>query len=330
MNSTPETQPDPATTSPVSVPAVPAAVPPQDPHDPHGDESPPDSPAARKRARSLLIIRLVALAMMVVPGIFWLQIWFGGSLDDADVQAYLEAAAATPQDSPDAPKSTRNAMHALDQISDRLAKNDTTVRRFFPLVVKLADHPQSKLRRVTAWVMGDAPTEETFRPALAKLSRDPDPLVRQNAGCALSKFGDVENSRRVLREMLAPYPQIAPVDGKVIQIIAIDGYLKEEMQSAVIETADKKTVSVIAELEGRVREVQKHQGDAVAKGEVLALIQPNPNQVFAALVGLTLVGMPEDIPVLRPFLAAGNGDMIRTQAQQAITAIETRTKNARP
>ncbi|HTL53473.1 MAG TPA: HEAT repeat domain-containing protein [Planctomycetota bacterium] len=328
---TASSSPQPVSSDPASPPGasaaasdLPSAAPTPPPADPH-DGDPEFTPAqAKKRARSLLIIRLVALAMVVVPLIFWLMTSFLVRLDDDKLQAYLEIAVATPPDSPDAGKAARNAQHALTEISTRLGDHDPNVNKFFPLLAKLADHPEPAVRRTAAWVMGDAPGSEILHAALVKLVSDPDPLVRYNAAPALSKYHDGDHARPVLAAMLKPFALTAPAAGKIQLIVAKDSGLREAMQAVVLDLPDGKQQIVPAPLEGRVMDLQAHEGDTVAAGQGLMLIQANPNQVFNALVALMLVGEPDDLALIRPFTLAGNGDMIREQAQNAIDAINLR------
>lgn len=334
MSSNPSPTPSPAATSseapavpqPVAEPSAVGAAPEPAPARPLivAFDEPLTPAAAKKRARSLMIIRLVALAMILVIGIFWLQTWFGTKLSDEDLSACLANAASTGPKDPEYNKTTRAALHALNDLSRRLSENTPNVEIFFPALAKLADHPEPAVRRTAAWVMGDAPGHPTLYDPLVRLVSDTDPLVQQNAALALAKFREGERSRPILTAMLRPFGVPAPQAGKITQMIEKNTYMHETMQICVLETADGKTVSVLSPLKGRAYDVQAHTGDSVIAGQTLCLLQPNPDQVFAALAALAIVGKADDLTLIRGYTQAGNGDMIRQQAQTAIQAIEAR------
>ncbi|MGH7144279.1 MAG: HEAT repeat domain-containing protein [Planctomycetota bacterium] len=319
-----------------AVPPVPPVPPlPPVPRDP--DDEPTLTPAQlAKKRRSLIVVWTVAIAMVVVPGIFWMMTWFGMRLNDTQTQEYLEAALVAPANNPDIGPITRRALHALDEVSTRLSEGDSSAKNFFPLVVKISHHREPAVRRMAAWVMGDAPRSEMFHAALIDLTHDPDVLVRQNAGVALSKFNDPEHARPVLLQMLEPYALTADHPGAVEQLVDTGTDLTEGMQVAVIHRAaapaDAKSAaggapgSLLAPLSGRVMETQVKVGETVTAGQTICLIQPNPNQVFNALTALALVGTPDDLPRLQKFTLAGNGDMIRGQAETAIQMIHARNQ----
>src|ERR1043165_2915914 len=104
----------------------------------------PRAPAAHSRPgrKAYLLISLFALAMVLLPFLFWYQTWFGRPLTDADLDQYF------------ADKSKpRHAQHALVQVGERMMHH-RDASRWYPRVVEQASSPALELRQTAAWIMG--------------------------------------------------------------------------------------------------------------------------------------------------------------------------------
>src|SRR5690349_5863918 len=101
--------------------------------------------SSRPSHRAYLLICAFALAMVLLPFLFWYSTWFGRKLSDAQIDAYF-ADTAKP----------RHAQHALAQVSDRMSRHlDTS--RWYPNIVAEAASPNPELRQTAAWVMQQQP-----------------------------------------------------------------------------------------------------------------------------------------------------------------------------
>ena len=99
-----------------------------------GVQSPAERSAARP-PRSTLILTGLTVAMVLVPFLFWYQTWFGRTLTEGDIDTYLADA-----------QKPRKAQHAVAQIAGRLEQGDSSVRRWYPQIARLAQHDSVELR----------------------------------------------------------------------------------------------------------------------------------------------------------------------------------------
>src|SRR5262245_35048591 len=152
--------------------------------------------------KAKLLVFGVAFLMVLVPFLFWKGTWFGTPLDDRKLGEYLEKTARP-----------RDTQHALLQISEQMTRNRwEQVRRWYPNLLTLVNHPVPEVRKALAWVMGQDVKQEQFHEALAILVRDANPLVRRNAALALVRFADVQG-RPELLNMLQPFTMASPKAG---------------------------------------------------------------------------------------------------------------------
>lgn len=144
------------------------------------------------KAKSGLLLFLVALACVLIPFLFWRSAWFGRSLRNEDLGRYLGQQAKP-----------RQIQHGLAQLAERIIRGDPSARQWYGDVARLARHPAPEIRTVVAWVMGQEDSCEEFRQTLLQLLHDREILVRRNAALALVRFGDARG-RSELVAMLQP------------------------------------------------------------------------------------------------------------------------------
>jgi hypothetical protein len=94
---------------------------------------------------------------------------------------------------------------------------------------------------------------------------------------------------------------------------------------ATIRQENGQVQDVHSPVQGDVRSVVK-DGSAVAAGQTIVVIGPDRDAVTNALTALTLIGEPEDLPDIFPYVA-GQPNMpssVKQQAAQAAEAIKGR------
>src|SRR3954471_13895492 len=96
--------------------------------------------AVPQRRRTPLSFIILAILFVVVPFLTWYLTWFGRSLSDDSITAYLSDE-----------KSVRHVQQALTQIEERIEKNDQSVRRWYPKIVELAGSDVTEIRKTVAW-----------------------------------------------------------------------------------------------------------------------------------------------------------------------------------
>ena len=276
----------------------------------------PSSPAEPRPPRSLPVwpLMLAIVASIVIPYIFWHQTWFGRRLLDDDLSVYLAE-----RDKP------RHLQHALQELKSRMIERPESARAHYPAIVELADHEEPTVRRMSAWVMGEDRTEESFHRKLLELLVDDDPRVRQNAALSLARFGD-EAARPVLLLMLSPYPVPSPSAGRIVDVLEGAILLSEGKELARIEGSDGEVQIVRAPVDGTTIDVRVGLEQTIEEGTILLSLQPTDDGIAQALMGIHLVGTQEDLPLVRG-IADGAGDRsesIRNRARQTIEAIEHR------
>jgi len=248
-----------------------------------------------------------------MPFLFWWNTWFGRTLTNRQLNEYLNDAAHP-----------RHIQHALVQIGDRMAKNDASVRQWYPRVVQLAHSSVEEVRNTDAWVMGQTSAEPSFHPALLGLLNDPSLMVRGNAALSLVHFGD-SSGRGQIVALLQPAVLTAPVAGKVVDAASAGTAIRERGLVLKLESAGQVT-EVRSPIAGRVRSLSAQVGQTVAAGATLASIDPGTDQVWEALRALYLVGLPEDLDAIRPYTreTPDVADRVRQQALETTAAIQKR------
>lgn len=270
------------------------------------------SGAGKVSLKTHLLVFGSLLALVLVPGLFWHDVWFGRALDDAELEEYLND-----QTSP------RRMQHGMAQLGERIGRGDPEARKWYPRVMELAGHDQPEIRNLSAWLMGQDASEGAFRPRLAELLEDPNPLVRRNAALSLVRFGD-DRGRPELRSMLRPWVVESPRAGRLRLLVEADDEIRSG--SPVAEIGEGETsVAVQVPVAGTAANLSE-DGQEVDAGAELMVLLPDPVHLWEALRALYLVGTEEDLELIEPYLGAGEeNESIRSQAHLTREAILKRS-----
>ena len=266
---------------------------------------------SRPGKKAYLLVTLFLFLLVILPFLFWRGTWFGRPLSSRDIGEYLNDAAKP-----------RHAQHALVQIGERIARKDPEVRQWYPKVVELSASPVVELRRTAAWIMGQDHTYEPFHPALLRLLRDPEALVRRNAALALSNFRDPA-ARPELVAMLRPYTVPSDASGTLHYRLKLGEFVNPG--TLVARVGDTE---VRSPLPGEVRSLDQKEGGLVQVGAPLLDISADKEHVWEALRALWLVGQVEDLDEVKRYMrgVAGMPSQVQEQAVLTARAIETRGK----
>jgi HEAT repeat protein len=266
----------------------------------------------RPGRRAYFLITLFALLLVLFPFLFWYTTWFGRKLSDAEIDQYLNNAAAKP----------RQAQHALVQIGERLSRGDTAAKRWYPKIIESAANPAIELRQSAAWIMGQDHTYEPFHEVLRKLLSDPSLMVRRNAALSLSNFHDPA-ALPELRAMLRPSSILSPVAGQVRFRPKEGEYVNPG--TLVARVGDTE---VRSPLPGEVRALRIPDGSQAKQGDDLADIAPDKEHVWEALRALYTIGDPADVEDVQRYIRGvpGMPDKIQQQATLTLRAIQSRTQ----
>jgi biotin carboxyl carrier protein len=264
---------------------------------------------ARPGRRAYLLIALFALALVILPFLFWYATWFGRKLSDSQLDQYF-----ADREKP------RHAQHALVQLGERLSRHQN-VARWYPQVVALTTSPNMELRQTAAWIMGQDRAYDPFHDALRRLVHDPVPMVRRNAALSLAGFGDPE-ARPELVAMLRPFTITAPASGPIHYRLKVGEYVNPGTLVARIGESE-----VRAAVPGEVRSLGGNEGARISSGQPVADLAPDQSHVWEALRGLYLVGEPPDLDDVRRFTRPVDGmpDVLQRQAANTLQAIESRS-----
>lgn len=264
--------------------------------------------SSRPGRRAYLLIGLFALALVLLPFLFWYNTWFGRKLSDADLDAYF-ADRSKP----------RHAQHALVQVGERMTQRQNA-SRWYPQVVAQASSPVLEIRQTAAWIMGQDRSYQPFHEALLRLIHDPEPMVRRNAALSLAAVNDA-SARPELIAMLRPYTLAAPSSGVLRYRLKIGDYVNPGTMIAHIGEQE-----VRSPVPGEVRSLDARDGATVKTGEALVELSADKNHVFEALRALVLVGQKEDLEDVQRFTRPVNGmpEVVFRQAQLTVQAIEGR------
>ncbi len=272
-----------------------------------------DSPSPSRRVT--LIVSLVAVLIVVMPFLFWRSTWFGRQLSDEQISEYL-----ADEEAP------RKAQHALSQISDRAARGDASVRQWYPQILTLADHRLPKMRTTVAWLMGQDNQFKDFRAKLRQMLEDPEPVVRRNAALSLVRFND-GGGREELLAMLGPYTVEARHAGILTNRLEEGDPVDQGTLLARIEAdASEEPAELRSPLPGVVGKRLLGDGVEVTVGDPITVLGPSAEHVFQALRGLYLVGKPEDLDAIRPYLRPRDDMSIEVSNQARLTADQIRDR----
>jgi hypothetical protein len=283
------------------------------------DEDFPDAPKSGPSRKYPWAILVVVVLFVVIPFISWYGSWFGRRLSDSKMTEYFYDQAKP-----------RNVQHALLQVGDRIIDRDQSVKRFYPDVITVSQHPQAEIRLTAAWVMGQDDTNEDFRAALLPLLKDPSPGVRHNAALGLVRFRD-SSARPELIAMLEPYSVRSDSAGIVELIIKEEGVaVAANGPLARVKQDDGNRIEIRAPEAARVESVSIANNSKVEAGAEVMVLSPSTEQVWEALRALFLVGLSEDIPYVQRYArpTATIPDNIVKQAASTIEAIRARQTQA--
>ena len=202
------------------------------------------------------VIVIVPILLVLITFLFWYQTWFGRGLSDQEMAQDL-ADTSVPH----------KTQHALAQLSDRIARGDPTVKRWYPQLLALAQNKESQMRLEAAWAMGQDNHSEEFHQALRKLIDDPVPMVRWNAALALVRFGDGAAEPQ-LRSMLQPFTLGAPEPGTIRFRMKEQDDVRNGSIIARIRLAESDPQrDVVSPVGGTIARLLTKDGATVAAGE---------------------------------------------------------------
>jgi hypothetical protein len=275
----------------------------------------PPEPRARMSARHRVLFLVTAWLILLMPGLFWWNTWFGRRLSDQQIMEYL-------QDD----KKPRHIQHVLVQIGERITRHDAAVARWYPDVVRLASYPVDEVRNTDAWVMGQDTSGRGFHEALLKMLTDPSLTVRGNAALSLVRFGDASGRPQIVA-LLEPAEITAPQTGTVLATSARGTFIHQGGIIAKLQTG-RQTIEVRSPISGRLRTLTAESGQSMAAGADLATVEPDTEQVWEALRGLYLVGQPDDLPAIVAYERElpNIPDQVRRQALMTEQAIRERAQ----
>jgi hypothetical protein len=285
------------------------------------EEGTMDTPSTDKRASSRpkrssgLLLIVLAAAFVIVSFMFWHETWFGRQLSDQEILEYL-------QDD----QHPHKIQHALSQIADHMVQGDSG--KWYPQIITLAHHPQAQIRATTAWVMAQDSSSQEFHHVLLEMLHDPELMVRRNVALGLVRFGDLRG-RPVLVKMLQSCSVRASEPGIASIHLAVDQPVSFGTLLAYIRGPGDQKMEIRSPLEGRVRRIMVEDGSSVSAGDEIMTIDSDADQVWEALRGLYLVGLPEDLPEVERYAVPMPDMPDRIRQQAVLTANAIRTRAAR-
>ena len=272
------------------------------------------SPRHSMSTRNRLLFFLTAWLIVLMPFLFWWSTWFGRRLSDTQITQYLND-----------DKHPRHIQHAIVQLGERMARQDTAATAWYPQLLRLASHPVEEVRNTDAWVMGQDTAAAAFHKTLLDMLQDSSPMVRGNAALSLVRFGDAAGRPQIIA-LLQPASIVAPVAGRVIDIDKVGTSVRQGGLVAKLNDG-QRTTEIRTPITGRIRALSVVTGAAVAAGTQLAAIDPGSEQVWEALRALYLVGQPDDLAAVRIYErnVPEIPDRLRQQAVLTEKAIQDRT-----
>ncbi len=277
----------------------------------------PTSPEKPMSRRATLMVSLLSVLIVVMVYLFWQGTWFGRELTDEQISEYLADG-----DKP------RNAQHVIAQISERISQGDESVKKWYPRIVALADHPLAQLRVNAAWLMGQDNEFGQFHEKLKQMLGDSDPLVRRNAALSLIRFKD-ESGRQELLGMLGNYTVHSPHTGVFREFLEVEDVVDDGTLLARVEVqGQEEPAEVRSPLPGIVKKRLLEDGAEVNTGDAVLVLGPDATHVYEALRALYLVGKLDDVDSIRPFLQPTENfpENVARQARLTVEMIRERRK----
>jgi hypothetical protein len=266
-----------------------------------------------------LLFFLVAWLICLMPFLFWWNTWFGRKLSDQQLTEYLHDV-----------KKPRHIQQALVQVGERITRQDSIAKQWYPDLVRLAADPVEEVRNTDAWVMGQDPTGAGFHETLLKMLADPSQMVRGNAALALVRFGDSTGRPQILA-LLQPAQLTSTEAGRVVDAdrpgtVIHQGGLVAKIAPVAASGSAAKIIEIRSPIPGRIRSVAGTGANVGARSEV-AVVDPASDQVWEALRALYLVGQTSDLPAIRAYERdlPDIPDHVRKQAVETELAIQKRS-----
>ncbi|HKW89786.1 MAG TPA: biotin/lipoyl-containing protein [Candidatus Acidoferrales bacterium] len=276
------------------------------------------SPAKSKvavAAKWTYAVLALALLFVLMPFLFWRATWFGRPLTDDQLAAAL-ADTSHPRD----------IQHGLSQVSDRMARGDAGLKRFYPQLLALAASPVAEIRTMDAWVMGGDNTSEKFHNALLQLINDPNPMVQRNAALGLVRFHDA-SGHAIIVGILKPIALDSPAAGKLETRAKAGDAVSPGTEVARIQSANEK-MEVPSLVAGKFGKWLVGNGASVTPGQPIASILPDDSSIWEALRALYLIGEPADVDAIAPYARGGEDSPPQIAAQARQTMEEIRSRSA--
>lgn len=268
--------------------------------------------AIKPRRPSNVWLIIVAALFIIVPFLTWYFTWFGRELSDQKIAEYLNDEAHP-----------RNIQHALLQVEQKMERNDSSARKFYPQIVGAAKSAVPEVRKTAAWVMGQDNKSEEFHRALADLLKDSEPLVRRNAALQLIRFGDA-SGRPELRAMLQPFEVTSSMAGTVVSLLAQGTAIKAGGLLARIRDAAGNVQEFRSPVDGTISRLMLKEGDPVANGQAVGFINPDRLTILDALRGLAYIGTAEDLGLVESIKQLDTSSEVSQQSAQTAKAIRSR------
>ena len=260
-----------------------------------------------------LLFFLTAWLICLMPFLFWWNTWFGRKLSDQQLTEYLHDT-----------KKPRHIQQALVQVGERITRQDSTAKQWYPDLLRLAADPVEEVRNTDAWVMGQDTSGAGFHETLLKMLSDSSQMVRGNAALSLVRFGDATGRPQILT-LLQAAEIASPESGRIVDADRPGTAIHQGGLIAKLEFGNKQIAEIRSPIPGRIRSVAG-TGANISAGAEAAVVDPANDQVWEALRALYLVGQPDDLAAIRPYerdLPDISND-VRRQAIETEQAIRTR------
>jgi hypothetical protein len=258
-------------------------------------------------------ILILAALFLVATFLAWYFTWFGRGLSDADISKYLNDTS-----------NPRHVQHALLQIQQRIERQDPSAKNWYPQILTLSSSPETDFRLIVAWVMGFDNHSMEFHNALLRLVNDAEPIVRRNAALALVRFND-DRGHDGLIAILKPFAVKSAATGVVSSTLHAGSEVSRGTLLGRIQQPDGKVVEMRSPLPGKIEQIYKANGVQVNEGEPLLTLNSDEASVWEALRALSLIGKPEDLPVVRFYVdSTSTTQQVKEQAKLTASAIEAK------
>jgi hypothetical protein len=253
-----------------------------------------------------LLFFVIAWLICLMPFLFWWNTWFGRNLSDQQLTEYLHDT-----------KKPRHIQQALVQLGERITRQDSAAKQWYPELVRLAADPVEEVRNTDAWVMGQDTSGAGFHDTLLKMLADPSQMVRGNAALSLVRFGDASGRPQILA-LLQPAHITSPESGRIIDSDRPGTAVHQGGLIAKLEFGNKQIAEIRSPIPGRIRTVAG-TGANLSAGAEVAVVDPANDPVWEALRALYLIGQPDDLSAIRPY-ERDLPDISKDVRQQAIEA----------